>query len=155
MDANSFYLGTHALQCKRLQGWKLRLQGGLRRILKVADSGRKGMRVTFVIYRCLDPNPYNRGMLELLSQIQKVLTGVIVPHLKGIQVSQTEQRLESERLNRNFEEFRIDMQTRFAELRAEIAACRRELDDAVVTLREADASENQDREPTLKKRFIH
>jgi hypothetical protein len=80
-------------------------------------------------------------MPEILSQIHKVLTGVIVPHLKGIQVSQTEQRLEAERLNRNFEEFRIEMQTSFAELRTELAARRQELEDAMVTLREVDSPE--------------
>lgn len=88
-------------------------------------------------------------------QIQNMLTGVIVPHLKGIQVSQTEQRLEMERLNRSFEEFRIEMQMRFAELRTELAACRQELEDAMLTIREMDAAEFPDREPALKKRLIH
>lgn len=91
----------------------------------------------------------------MLSQIHKLLTGVILPHLKGIQISQTEQRLETERLNRNFEEFRLDMQTRFADLRAELAACRKDLEDVLVTIRESDNAEFNDHEPMQKKRLIH
>ncbi|MFC5865242.1 hypothetical protein ACFPT7_23255 [Acidicapsa dinghuensis] len=111
--------------------------------------------MTFVISLLGEGQPYNRKMQDLLSQIQKVLTGVILPHLKGIQVSQTEQRLETERLNRNFEEFRVEMQTRFAELRSELVACRQELEDAMVTIREIDGTEFPDHEPSHKKRLIH
>lgn len=111
--------------------------------------------VTFVICPLLEVPPYNRSMQDLLTQIHRVLTEVIVPHLKGIQVSQAEQRLETERLNRNFEDFRIEMQGRFAELRTELAACRQELEAAMVTIRETDAPEFPDRETAPKKRLIH
>ena len=42
-------------------------------------------------------------MSVLLSQIMNLLTGVIVPQLQSIHASQAEQRLETDRLNRNIE----------------------------------------------------
>jgi predicted phage gp36 major capsid-like protein len=94
-------------------------------------------------------------MPEMLSQIHRLLADVILPHLEGIQASQAEQRMQTERLNRNVEEFRAEMQTRFAEIRAEIAACRQEIEDAMVTLRESDATEFSEDSAQIKKRLIH
>jgi hypothetical protein len=94
-------------------------------------------------------------MKEDLSQLHALLLDVILPHLKGIQASQTEQRVQTDLLNRNLEEFRSEMQLRFAEIRAEIAACRQEVEDTMVTLREADRTDNDESAVASKKRLIH
>ena len=93
-------------------------------------------------------------MSEMLFRIYKLLDDVIVPHLQTIQASQAEQRLQTERLSRNLDEFRAEIWIRFGEIRAEIAACRQEVEDAMVTIREGEMSEDNDAAQTGKKRFI-
>ena len=92
-------------------------------------------------------------MSDLLSQLYSVLVDVVMPNLKGIQASQIEQRMQTDRLNQNLDEFRAEMQLRFFELRTEIAACRQELEDAMVTIREVEAA-NAESSP-IKKTLIH
>jgi hypothetical protein len=94
-------------------------------------------------------------MSELLSRIFTILTDVIVPQLQSIHASQTEQRVETDRLNRNLEEFRLEMQMRFAAIHADIAACRQELEDTLVTLREKDAADDANIRDRTRKRTIH
>ena len=94
-------------------------------------------------------------MSELLSRIYALLADVILPHLKSIETSQAEQRLETDRLNRNLEAFRTEMQIHFLELRAEIAACRQELEDTMVTLRESEAAEDDGTAPIKRKRIVN
>jgi len=91
----------------------------------------------------------------MLTQLHALLVDVILPHLKGIQASQAEQRVQTERLNQNLEEFRSEMQLRFAEIRAELAACRQEVEDTMVTLRETDLPDDSESIVTGKKRLIH
>ena len=94
-------------------------------------------------------------MSAMLSQIMTLLTDVIVPQLQSIHASQAEQRLETDRLNRNIEEFRLEMQMRFAAMHAEIAACRQELEDTMVTIRERDAVDDDFENGKARKRTIH
>ena len=94
-------------------------------------------------------------MSEMLSKIYALLLDVILPHLKDIQASQAEQRVQTERLNQNLEEFRAEMQLRFAEIRAELAACRQEVEDTMVTIRETDFPDDGGSIVTSKKRLIH
>lgn len=94
-------------------------------------------------------------MKDMFSQLHALLLDVVLPHLKGIQASQAEQRLQTARLNQNLEEFRSEMQLRFAEIRAELSACRQEVEDTIVTLREADLPDDPDSAFTGKKRLIH
>lgn len=94
-------------------------------------------------------------MKEMLAQLHALLLDVILPHLKGVQASQAEQRIQTDLLNRNLEEFQSEMQLRFAEIRAEIAACRQEVEDTMVTLREADRIDDTESTVTNKKRLIH
>lgn len=91
----------------------------------------------------------------MLTQLHALLVDVILPHLKGIQASQAEQRVQTERLNQNLEEFRSEMHLRFAEIRAELAACRQEVEDTMVTLRETDLPDDSESIVTGKKRLIH
>ena len=57
-----------------------------------------------------------------------VLSDVVLPNLNRIQTSQTEQRLETDRLQQSLDAFRAEMQQRFAELNAELAATRAQLE---------------------------
>lgn len=94
-------------------------------------------------------------MSALLTQIFALLNDVIVPQLQSMHASQTEQRLETDRLDRNLEEFRLEMQIRFAALHAELAATHQEIEDALVTLREREPEEGETLHPGLRKRTVH
>jgi hypothetical protein len=94
-------------------------------------------------------------MSEMLSKIYALLWDVILPNLRGIQASQAEQRTETDRLNHNLREFRVEMQIRLTEVRAEVALCRQELEDTMVTLRESDSAEDSDPPLARKKRIVH
>lgn len=94
-------------------------------------------------------------MSDMLSQLYKLLVDVVLPNLKGIQASQAEQRVQTEQLDRNLEDFRAEMRVRFTEIRAELAACRVQVEDAMVTLRETDAAEADGSASRGKKTLIH
>jgi hypothetical protein len=94
-------------------------------------------------------------MQEMLSKTYTLLLDVILPNLTGIQASQAEQRTQTERLNHHLEEFRAEMQIRLTEIRAEIALCRQELEDTMVTLRESDSAEDSDPPVMKKKRIVN
>jgi predicted phage gp36 major capsid-like protein len=94
-------------------------------------------------------------MSDMLSQLYKLLADVVLPNLKGIQVSQAGQRLQTEQLNRNLDEFRAEMRVRFTEIRVELAACRVQVEDAMVTLRESETGEADNSASRGKKTLIH
>ena len=98
---------------------------------------------------------YNYAMSDMLSQIFRLLVDVVVPNLKEIQAGQAEQRLQTEQLSRSLEDFRVEMRVRLTEIRAEIAASRLQVEDAMVTLREAETAEAKDSMPHGKKTLIH
>jgi|HubBroStandDraft_2_1064218.scaffolds.fasta_scaffold954782_1 hypothetical protein len=94
-------------------------------------------------------------MSEMLSKIYALLLDVILPNLKAVHISQAEQTVQAERLNRNLEEFRTEMQIRMAEIRAEIALCRQELEDARVILEQTEEADVADIRPPKKKRIVN
>ena len=94
-------------------------------------------------------------MSEMFTSLYNLLVDVVVPKLKGIESSQAEQRLRSEQLSSDIAGFRAEMHIRFAEIRAEIAACQAQVEDAMVTLRESDAGEPDDSVFRGKKPLIH
>jgi hypothetical protein len=94
-------------------------------------------------------------MSDTLSRLHALLLDEILPHLNDIEVSQAEQRRETDRLMRTIHDFRAEMQLRFAELRAEIAYCRQEVEDAMVSLRDGDSPADAEPEVTFKKPQIH
>jgi len=94
-------------------------------------------------------------MSDLYSQLQTLLTDVIIPKLKGIHSSQVEQRFQTEVLSQDLEDFRAEMQIQFAELRAELTDCRQQLEDAMVTIRESEAANGPEPGFTVKKTMIH
>jgi len=94
-------------------------------------------------------------MSDMFSQIFALLNNVIVPQLQSILVSQAEQRRETDRLNRSIEEFSLEMQMRFASIHAEIAACRQELEDTMVAIREHDLESDGTGQSKLRRRTVH
>ena len=94
-------------------------------------------------------------MSEMLSKIYALLLDVILPNLQAVHASQAEQTVQAERLNRNLEEFRTEMQIRMAEIRAEIALCRQELEDARVILEQTEEADVADIRPPKKKRIVN
>jgi hypothetical protein len=56
-----------------------------------------------------------------------LLSDVILPNLKSVQVSQTEQIAANDRLENAIEELRLHLGSQFAYLTAQLTACRAEL----------------------------
>jgi len=79
-------------------------------------------------------------MPDVVMKLYAVLIDVILPNLNRIQASQMEQSTHTERVNQNLEEFRAEMQLRFTELRAELAATHAQVEVAMVKLRESEAA---------------
>jgi hypothetical protein len=94
-------------------------------------------------------------MTEMLSEIYELLLDRILPQLKNIEASQAEQRAHYETIHRNMRDLHAEIQIRFAELRAEVAACRQELEDTMVTIRERDSIEEKTSSDRRKRRLIH
>jgi ABC-type transporter Mla subunit MlaD len=72
-------------------------------------------------------------------KLYNVLMDTILPNLNRIQASQNEQRLQTDRLSQNLEEFRKEMAARFADLNAELAATLHQVEVAMANLRESEA----------------
>jgi hypothetical protein len=94
-------------------------------------------------------------MPDPISQLHALLLEKVLPHLHAIEASQTQQRIYTEQLHQNLHEFRSEMQLRFAELRAEIAYCRQEVEDVMVSLRDTDSQADAEPAVALKKTQIH
>jgi hypothetical protein len=98
---------------------------------------------------------YNLRMPETLIKLHTLLTEVILPRLQQIQASQEEQKAQTTRLHDNMEEFRTEMLLRFMELHAEVAACRTQIEDAMVTLRESESGSNAEEGSPVKKPLLN
>jgi len=66
-------------------------------------------------------------MSEPLVSLTRILTDVILPNLKSVQISQTEQIAANDRLENSIEELRLHLESQFAHLSAQLTACRAEL----------------------------
>ena len=66
-------------------------------------------------------------MNELIDSMNRLLSDVILPNLKSVQVSQTEQIAANDRLENAIEELRLHLESQFAHLSAQLTACRAEL----------------------------
>lgn len=66
-------------------------------------------------------------MSEPFDSLTKILTGVILPNLKIVQVGQAEQIAANDRLENAIEELRLHLESQFAHLSAQLTACRAEL----------------------------
>ena len=66
-------------------------------------------------------------MSEPLNSLTQILTDVILPNLKNVQVSQSEQIAANDRLENAIEELRVHLESQFALLAAQLPACRAEV----------------------------
>lgn len=66
-------------------------------------------------------------MNELTDPLIRLLSDVILPNLKAVQQSQTEQIAANDRLEKSIEELRLHLDSQFAYLSAQLTACRAEL----------------------------
>jgi dynactin complex subunit len=66
-------------------------------------------------------------MNEFLASFSRLLSEVILPNLKAVQVSQSEQIAANSRLENSIEEMRLHLEAQFAHLAAQLTACRAEL----------------------------
>jgi hypothetical protein len=66
-------------------------------------------------------------MNDPLSTVTRLLTEVILPNLQSVQASQTEQIAANDRLEQAIEELRMHLSAQFAQLAAQLTACRVEL----------------------------
>jgi hypothetical protein len=94
-------------------------------------------------------------MSEMLAKVHALLTEVILPRLQEIQASQEEQKVQTSRPHASVEEFRMEMLLRFVELHAEIAACRSQIEDAMVTLRESESGTEVEITDPVKKPLLN
>ena len=59
--------------------------------------------------------------------VTRLLIDVILPNLKTVQVSQSEQIAANDRLEESIEELRLHLESQFAHLSAQLTACRAEV----------------------------
>ena len=71
--------------------------------------------------------------------LTRILADVILPNLKSVQVSQTEQIAANDRLENAIEELRLHLESQFAHLSAQLTACRAELAAAQAAFQAAHA----------------
>lgn len=98
-------------------------------------------------------------MPEMSDKVYELLLERILPDLNRISLSDadhhSDQTIRSQELSRNFEEFRATMQVLMGEIRAEIALCRQQVEDAMVTLRESFAEEETETPQKKKRKIVH
>ena len=63
-------------------------------------------------------------MNELFDSLNRLLSDVILPNLKSVQVSQAEQIAANDRLENAIEGLRLHLESQFAHLSAQLTACR-------------------------------
>jgi predicted phage gp36 major capsid-like protein len=94
-------------------------------------------------------------MSDPLAQVYALLSSTVLPRLKEIQASQADQRLHADRLERDIADFRAEMHLRFTELRAELAACRAQIEYALGTSRDSEeANGSEPAQPTHPKKTL-
>jgi hypothetical protein len=66
--------------------------------------------------------------------VTQLLIDVVLPNLKTVQVSQSEQIAANDRLENAIDELRLHLESQFAQLSAQLTACRAELAAAQAAL---------------------
>jgi hypothetical protein len=74
-------------------------------------------------------------MSDPLVSLTQILTDIVLPNLKSVQVSQAEQIAANDRLENAIEELRLHLESQFAHLSAQLTACRAELAVAQATFK--------------------
>jgi hypothetical protein len=80
-------------------------------------------------------------MNELIATFSRLLSEVVVPSLKSVQASQTEQIAANDRLELAIEELRAHLDSQFSLLTAQLIACQAELTATQAALKAAQAQE--------------
>ena len=80
-------------------------------------------------------------MNEHLVAIARLLTDVILPNLKSVQSSQSEQIAANDRLENAIEELRMHLESQFAHLNAQLTACRADLAAAQAAFKAVQAQD--------------
>jgi hypothetical protein len=78
-------------------------------------------------------------MDEIIGHLSRLLSEVILPNIKAVQVSQTEQIAANDRLEHDIEELRVHLESQFAHLSAQLTACRAELATTQALLKASQA----------------
>ena len=78
-------------------------------------------------------------MNDPIVSLTQILTDVVLPNLKSVQVSQTEQIAANDRLENDIEELRLHLESQFVNLSAQLTACRAELAAAHAAFKAAHA----------------
>lgn len=78
-------------------------------------------------------------MNDPFATLNQLLSDVILPNLKAVQVSQSEQIAADDRLNEAMEELQIRIKSEFAHLSAQLTACRAEIAALHATIKAAQA----------------
>jgi hypothetical protein len=66
-------------------------------------------------------------MNDPVGTLSRLLTDVLLPTLRTVQISQTEQIAANDKLEKAIEDLRVHLEAQFAQLSAELTACRAEL----------------------------
>jgi hypothetical protein len=91
-------------------------------------------------------------MIDPLVSLTQILTDVVLPNLKSVQVSQAEQIAANDGLENSIEELRLHLESQFAHMTAQLTACRAELAAAQAVFKAAHPQNAQGSDRT---RLIH
>jgi hypothetical protein len=80
-------------------------------------------------------------MNESFAPLLQLLSDVILPNLKAVQVSQSEQIAANDRLEQAIEELRMHLDSQFAHLSAQLTACRAEVAATQAVLKAAQTQD--------------
>lgn len=78
-------------------------------------------------------------MEEILVSVTRLLNEVVLPNLKAVHASQSQQIETTRRVEHSIEELRIRLESQFADLTAQLTACRAELAATQAILKAAGA----------------
>jgi len=92
-------------------------------------------------------------MNEPFAALNRLLIDVVLPNLKTVQVSQSEQIAANDRLEQSIEDLRLHLESQFAHLSAQLTACRAELAATQAVLKAANL--HKDAGATDRTTLIH
>ena len=79
-------------------------------------------------------------MDEPFASLTQLLSDVVLPNLKAVQLSQSEQIAANDRLEQSIEDLRTHLESRFTRLSAQLTACQAELAATQAALKAAQTA---------------